>query len=60
MNLKGIIYVASIILLQVIFLAIKKTDKKINLFMSIGISIVLIMCFNAFICYCLTFFNINQ
>ena len=59
MNLKGIIYVASIILLQVIFLAIKKTDKKINLFMSIGISIVLIMCFNAFICYCLTFFNIN-
>lgn len=59
MNLKGIIYVASIILLQAIFLAIKKTDKKINLFMSIGISIVLIMCFNSFICYCLTFFNIS-
>ena len=59
MNLKGIIYVASIILLQVIFLAIKKTDKKINLFMSIGISTVLIMCYNAFICYCLTFFNIS-
>ena len=56
MNLKGILYVASIILLQIVFLCKKKTDKKLNLFGTIGVSIVLIMCFNAFISYCLTFF----
>ncbi len=55
MNLKGILYVASIILLQIIFLCKKKTDKKLNLFGAIGISIVLIMCLNAFFSYCLTF-----
>ena len=59
MNLKGILYVASIILLQIVFLCKKKTDKKLNLFGTIGVSIVLIMCFNAFISYCLTFFNLK-
>ena len=60
MNLKGVLYVASIILLQIIFLCKKKTDKKLNLFGAIGISIVLIMCLNAFISYCLTFFNLKS
>lgn len=59
MNLKGVLYVASIILLQIVFLCKKKTDKKLNLFGTIGVSIVLIMCFNAFISYCLTFFNLK-
>ena len=60
MNLKGVLYVASIILLQIIFLCKKKTDKKTKLlFGAIGISIVLIMCLNAFISYCLTFFDLK-
>lgn len=60
MNLKGVLYVASIILLQIIFLCKKKTDKKLNLFGTIGVSIVLIICLNAFISYCLTFFNLKS
>lgn len=60
MNLKGILYISSIILLQIIFLCKKKTDKKLNLFGEIGVSIVLIMCLNAFLCYCLTFFNLKS
>ena len=60
MNLKGILYVASIILLQIIFLCKKKTEKKLNLFGAIGVSIVLIMCLNAFFSYFLTFFNLKS
>lgn len=59
MNLKGVIYVASVIFLQIIFLCKKKTDKKLNIFSTIGVSIVLIMCFNAFVSYCLTFFALK-
>lgn len=52
----GIIYLLSLIILLILFLLVKKTDKKIDIVSFICIGIVAIFCYNTFICYILTFF----
>lgn len=55
----GIIYGISILLLLINFILIKKTDKKINIISFISIAIVVLLCYNALICYILTFVTIK-
>ena len=40
------------------FMLIKKTNKEIEVISFGGISLVLLLCFNAFVCYVFTFFRI--
>lgn len=58
MNIQGIIYVVSTITLMVSFILIKKINRKINIISMVGVTILLDFCYNAFICYILTFINI--
>lgn len=55
----GIIYILSLILLATSFILIKKTNKRLNILSFINITIGLLLCFNTFICYILTFFTIQ-
>ena len=55
-----IIYVLSVISLFISYLLIKKTDKKVDILKQIVLTIVLLFCYNTFICYCLTFFTISS
>ena len=54
----NVIYIASVIMLFVIFILRKKTDKELDIVGFVGISIVLLFCYNTLICYILTFFTI--
>ncbi len=54
----GIIYTLTILLLIIAFILIKKSDKKLNIISFTSITIVLTLCYNAFICYILTFVKI--
>lgn len=54
----GIIYIISGIILLVNFILIKKSDKEIDLVGFTALSIVLLFCYNTFICYVLTFLTI--
>lgn len=58
MTIQGIIFIISIIILDIGFILVKKVENKINILSSIGVTIVINMCLNAFLCYILTFFNI--
>lgn len=58
MSIQGIIYVVSTIILIVSFILMKKIGRKINIISTIGVTILLDLCYNAFVCYILTFFNI--
>lgn len=51
----GILYLATVLAVIVAFILIKKTEKTLNLLSFTGISIVCMLCFNAFVCYVLTF-----
>ena len=53
-----ILYILSVIILLISFILRKKTDKEIDTVGFICISIVLLFCYNTFICYILTFFTI--
>ncbi len=54
----GILYFASVICLFTAFMLIKKTDKELNVICFASITIVLLFCYNAFVCYVMTFFSI--
>lgn len=54
----GIIYFISVLLLVTAFILIKKTNKVLNVLSFTGITIVVLFCYNAFICYILTFVSI--
>ena len=54
----GIIYLVSVILLSVGFIAIKKSEKELDLISFIGITIVVLLAYNAFICYVINFIQI--
>ncbi len=54
----GIIYLVSVILLSVGFIAIKKSEKELDLISFIGITIVVLLAYNAFICYVINFVQI--
>ncbi len=54
----GIVYGISAVILIVVFILIKKTDKKLNIISFTSLSIVLMLCYNTVICYVLTFFKI--
>ena len=56
----GIIYVISVVSLLVIFMLIKKSDKKLNGLGMFGLGLVLLLCYNIFKCYVLNFFSIKQ
>ena len=51
----GIVYLITVLSVVVAFILIKKTEKTLNLISFTGISIVCMLCFNAFVCYVLTF-----
>ncbi len=54
----GIIYLISVILLCAGFIIIKKSEKEIDLISFIGITIVVLLAYNAFICYVINFIQI--
>ena len=54
----GVVYLISVLILFVAFILIKKTEKVIDILSFIGITIVIGLCYNAFICYVFTFLNI--
>lgn len=54
----GIIYLVSILALIIGFILIKKSNKKLNIISFTSITIVLTLCYNAFLCYILTFIKI--
>ncbi len=54
----GIIYLVSVILLSIGFIAIKKSEKELDLISFIGITIVVLLAYNAFICYVINFVQI--
>ena len=51
----GIIYLISVMLLCTAFIAIKKSEKELDLISFIGITIVVFLAYNAFICYVINF-----
>lgn len=53
-----IIYIISSIILLISFILRKKSDKEIDIVAFIGISVVLLFCYNTAICFVLTFFTI--
>lgn len=58
MTIQGIIFIISTIILELAFILIKKVEKKISILSFIGITIVVNMCYNAFLCYVLSFFGV--
>ena len=54
----GIIYILTVVILITSFVLTKKSKEKVNIIESIAFSMVLLFCYNAFICYVLTFFAI--
>lgn len=54
----GIIYALSIIILFVGYLLIQKTKNKIDILKQIVLAFVMLLCYNTFICYILTFVTI--
>ena len=54
----GILYLISTLILLIAFILMKKSDKEINVISIFTISIVSLFCYNTFICYILTFFDI--
>ncbi len=55
----GLIYTTTIILLLTLFMLIKKTEKKQNFMYTLGLGIVLILCYNVLECYILNFARIK-
>ena len=55
----SIMFLLSLISIMSSFILIKKTEKKIDIFSFIGITAVIIMCYNVFLAYILTFFKIQ-
>ena len=56
----AIIYLISVLLLIAAFILIKKTEKELDIISFVGITIVLFLSYNVFICYVLTFLSIKQ
>ncbi len=54
----GIIYCISLLILFGSYLLIRRTEEKIDILKQIALNLVLLFCYNTFICYILTFFNI--
>lgn len=54
----GIIFILTEIFLILSFIFIRKTEEKIDIVNFSSLSIVLLFCYNTFICYILTFFTI--
>ena len=55
----GVVYLVSVLALIIAFILIKKTEKTLELIDFLGVTIVLLLCYNAFVCYVLTFFTIS-
>lgn len=56
----GIIYLISAIALMIVFLLLKKTDKKINIIFWIFLTLVVMLCYNVFLCYILSLLKIKS
>lgn len=54
----GIVYFLATIILIASFTLIKKSENKVNIVESVSFNIVLLFCYNTFVCYILTFFAI--
>lgn len=54
----GVVYLVSVLALIITFILIRKTEKTLELIDFLGVTIVLLFCYNAFVCYVLTFFTI--
>lgn len=54
----SIIYLISAITLYISFLLVKKSDKKLDLISWVGINLVILLCYNTFICYVFSTVNI--
>ena len=44
----GIVYLISLIALSVVFLLLKKTEKRVNIIFGVFLTLVLIICYNVF------------
>lgn len=54
----GIIYLISVLILLIVFILVKKSEKQIDIISFLCISIVALLSYNTFICFVLTFFTI--
>ncbi len=54
----GIFFAISILILFISFLLIRKTEEKVNILKQIVTNLVLLFCYNTFICYILTLISI--
>lgn len=54
----GIIYLITVLLLVISFILIKKTDKELDIISFTAITIVVLLAYNAFVCYIINFFGI--
>lgn len=55
----GIAYLITIVILSIMFFLLKKYDKQINALVWGTITVLLILCYNVFICYVLSLFRIE-
>lgn len=54
----GIIYLITVLLLVISFILVKKTDKELDIISFTAITIVVLLAYNAFVCYIINFFGI--
>ncbi len=54
----SIIYSISVILLFVAMILVKKSEKKLDIIITFVLSIVLLLCYNTFLCYVFTMCHI--
>lgn len=54
----GIVYFISVLAIVSAFILIKKTEKQISILSFICITITALLCYNAFVCYVLTFIKV--
>lgn len=54
----GIVYFISVLAIVATFILIKKTEKTISILSFSCITITVLLCYNAFVCYVLTFIKV--
>lgn len=54
----GIVYFISVLAIVISFILIKKTKKEISILSFSCITITVLLCYNAFVCYVLTFIKV--
>lgn len=54
-----LLYVITILAIYVLFILIRKTDKKQNIVLWMAVSVIMVICYNVFICVICTFIKVT-